>query len=200
MRREKSILVADYKNRIIWFDGSITQKTASKFGDILNKLNRIKVAPIIFYVRGPGGDPWSTFAMINDVNNSPSPVGCVAHEYVASGCFTLTQAGVWRAALSGTKFVFHSAGGFSYACKKDIEQTQKDISDWLERLMLVDFVQFFWFSLRGRPVQMIQEMLKSNAVLSVPRAIKLHLIDSYYNRNDFLEDRRVIRKLIKDKS
>lgn len=197
--KKKSILVADYKNRVVWFDGTITQKMASRFGNILKKLDKIKVAPIVLYIRGPGGDPWATLSMINDVFNSSSPVGCVAHGYVASGCFTLIQAGILRAALPGTKFVFHSAEGLSYASKKDTQQTQKQISDWLERLKLVDFIQFFWLSLRGRPVQMIHEMLKANMVLSLPRAIKLHLIDKYFDKEDFLVDKRRIRKLVKAK-
>ncbi len=197
---EKSELVVDYKHRIIWLDGTITCKMASRFGNILNKLNKTRIAPIILYVRGPGGDPWATISMINDISNSQSPVGCVAHDCVASGCFTLTQAGVWRAALPGTKFVLHSAEGLSHASKKDIQQTQKEISDWLERLRLVDFLQFFWFSMRGRPVSMIQEMLKANTVLSLPRAIKFRLVDRYFSRRDFIEHKKLIRKIQKAKS
>lgn len=196
---EKSILLADYRHRIIWLDGTITQKMASRFDNILNKLNKIKIAPIILYVKGPGGDPWAVVSMINDIINSPSPVGCVAHDYVASGCFTLTQAGTWRAALPGTKFVFHSADGLSRASKKSRQQTQKQISDWLETLKLADFIQFFWFSMKGRPVSIIQEMLKANMILSLPAAIRFHLIDKYFDKKDFLEDKRLIRKIQKAK-
>ena len=196
---EKSILLVDYKHRIIWLDGSITPKMAFRFEKIMNKLNKIKIAPVILYIRGPGGNFWATISMINDISNSPSPVGCVAHGCVASGCFTLTQAGVWRAALPGTKFIFHSAEGFSRAFKKGIQQTQKEISDWLERLRLVDFLQFFWFSIRGRPVSMIQEMLKANMVLSLPVAIKFHLIDKYFDKQDFIHDRALIKKIQKAK-
>ncbi len=192
--------MVDYKHRIIWLDGTVTQKTASKFGNILNKLNRFKVAPIVFYIRGPGGDPWATISMINDITNSQSPVGCVAHGCVASGCFTLTQAGLWRAALPGTKFVFHSAEGFSRASKKNIQQTQKEISDWLERLRLADFIQFLWFSMKGRPVSMIQEMLKANVVLNLPGAIKFCLVDSCFSKKDFVRDKKLIRKIQRAKN
>ncbi|MDO8496537.1 MAG: ATP-dependent Clp protease proteolytic subunit [bacterium] len=197
MSKEKSILVADYKNRIIWFDGSITQKTASRFSKIVDRLNKLEVAPIVLYIRGPGGDPWSAFSMINDVFNSPSPIGCVAHGCVASGCFTLTQAGLWRAALPGTRFVFHSAEGMFRAHKKDIQMTQQELSDWAERLKLADFVQFFWFSMRGRPVWIIEEMLKSSKVLSLPQAKKLRLVDSYFKNTDFLQDEKKIREIIR---
>src|SRR3989338_6879521 len=139
MVKEKSILVVDYKNRIIWIDGTITEKMASSFGKIINKLNRLEVVPIVLYIRGPGGDPWSTFSMINDIVNSPSSVGCVAHGYVASGCFTLTQGGAWRAAIAGTKFVFHSTAGVCLAHKNKVERTQKELIDWVERLRLADF-------------------------------------------------------------
>ena len=198
--REKSVLAVDYKSRVIWLDGSITEKMAFRFGKIINKLNKIQVAPIVLYIRGPGGNPWSVFSMINDIFNSPSPVGCVAHSYVASGCFTLTQAGKWRGALPGTKFFFHSADGVSYPSKKEIQQTQEDIGHWLERLKLADFMQFFYFSMRGRPVQMIWEMLKTNTKLSIPMAIKFQLIDNYFNKKDFLADRKFIRKIIKAKT
>src|SRR3989344_2631149 len=194
---EKSILVVDYKNRIIWLDGTITQKMASRFGRIMDKLNKIKVVPMVLYIRGPGGDPWATISMINDIIQSPSPVGCIAHGYVASGCFTLTQGGIWRVALPGTKFVFHSAEGFLYPSRRVIQQTQKDISEWLERLRLIDFMQFYFFSLRGRPVSMIQEMLKANAVLTLPAVIKLKLVDAYYDNKDFVHDRALIRKIHK---
>ncbi len=197
MGKEKSILVADYKNRIIWLDGLITRKTASSFSKIINRLNKSKKDPIVFYIRGPGGDPWSTFSIIGDIFNSSSPVGCVAHGYVASGCFTLTQAGTWRTALPGTKFMFHSADGVSYASKKDIVRTQKDLSDWAERLKLADFMQFFWFSMRGRPVQMMQEMVKSNTALSLPLAKKFKLIDAHFKKSDFLKDQKKIREIIR---
>ena len=192
---EKSILIVDYQNRIVWFDGSITHRIAIKFGNIIKKLNEKQIAPITFYIRGLGGNPWSMISMFNDIMQSPSPIGCVAHDYVASACFTLTQAGVWRAALPGTKFLFHSADGFSRATKRNIQQTQQEISDWLERLKLADLMQFFYFSLRGRPVQAIHEMLKANMALSLPRAIQFFLVDKYFNRKDFLQDRQLIRKI-----
>lgn len=194
---EKSILVADYENRVIWFDGSITEKTAFRFSKILAKLNKLKREPIVFYIRGPGGDPWSAFSMINDIYNSLSPVGCVAHGYVASGCFTLTQAGMWSAALSGTKFSFHSAEGVFCASKNDQQITQEELTDWVERLRLIDFLQFFWFSMRGRPVGKIREMLKLSKALSLAMAKKLKLIDGYFSKADFLEDRKGIRKIIR---
>ena len=196
MSKERSILVADYKNRIIWFDGSITQKTASRFSKIVDRLNKLQIAPIVLYIRGPGGDPWSAFSMANDILISPSPIGCVAHDYAASGCFTLIQSGAWRAALPRTKFSFHSAEGMSYAHKKDIQQTQKDLSDWVERLRFIDVIQFFWFSMKGRPVEAIQTMLKSSQALSVPQAKEFKLLDSYFKKSDFVKDQRRIREII----
>ena len=199
MKKEKSVLAVDYKERIMWFDGSITPKIASRFSRVIGKLNKLKTEPIVFYIRGPGGDPWSTFDMMNDITQSRSPVACVAHDYVASGCFTLTQAGVLRAALPGTKFVFHSAVGLSRANKVGIEQTQQELIDWVERLKLIDYVQFFWFSMRGRPVEMIQEMIKSDYVLSLPMAKKFKLMDAYFKKADFFKDRKRIREVIKKK-
>lgn len=197
MKEEKSVLAVDYKERIIWLDGEITQKMASRFSKIISKLNRLKVAPIVLYIRGPGGDSWSTFSMISDIQNSSSPVGCVAHDYVASGCFTLTQACIWRAALPRTKLVFHSAVGVFYASKEDVELTQKELSDWLEILRSIDFIQFFWFSMRGRPTQKIQKMLRSDKVLSLPRAERFKLMDAHFKKTDFLIDRRKIKEVLK---
>lgn len=197
MSKEKSILVADYQNRVIWFDGSITQKTARRFSKILAKLNKLKKDPIVFYIRGLGGNPWATFSMINDIHNSPSPVGCVAHGHVASGCFTLTQPGTWRAALPGTKFFFHSAVTVSYPSKKNRELTQSELNTCLDKLRLADWIQFFWFSMRGRPVEMIQDMLKSNKSLSLPKAKKFKLMDISFKKSDFLKDRKSIRKILR---
>lgn len=197
MKKEKSVLVADYKRRVIWFHGTITLMAAEKFGRIMKRLNNDGTDDIIFYIRGPGGDPWATFTMMNDISNSDSPVFCVAHKNVASGCFTLTQAGSGRAALPGTKFLFHSAVATFNGQKFNFEKTQAELREYLQRLELIDAIQFLWFTARGRPVELIHDFLKTDKVLSLPMAKKFQLIDAAYSRKRFLKDRKKMKKIIR---
>jgi len=198
VKDEEFALVAGYKERFIWLDGEINPKVAYQFKRMLSKLNRLKCAPITFYIRGPGGNSYSAFHIMNEINNSDSPVATVAHGYVGSGCFTITQAGAHRLALAGTKFIFHLAeSAFEGKYSGIIEMTQSWHIDNLERLKLIDGAQLCWFSKKGRPIKKIFDLFKAETVLTVPKARKLHLIDDYYKEKDFLKDRRIARKLIR---
>jgi ATP-dependent protease ClpP protease subunit len=190
---EKFVLVCDYEHRVIWHDGFITERTASRFEKILKRLNK-KLGPICFYIRGPGGDPPSTFKMMQLIMGSENPVACIAHDHVCSGCFTMTQAGEHRLALPGTRFVFHPS---VIDVTDKVRFTQQALVDEVEKLRRTDGIQLMYFIRKGKPAGEIYELFDAEAVITVPRAIKLNLIDAYYKKEDFLPDRRRIRKLIK---
>ena len=199
---EKSDLVADYKERFVWLDGCITPKLADKFRRVMARLNKSEPAPIVLYIRGPGGEPHSALAMMNDIVNSKSPVVIVAHDFVNSACFLITQAGACRLAMAGTTFTFHPAVAvvFKKKYKEDeIQFTQAELIDSLERLRLTDGIQLTWFLKKGRPTQRIFNLFRVETTISVPKAQKLRLIDDYYDKKDFIKDRRIANRLLKAK-
>ncbi len=198
---EKSILVVDYKERFIWLDGVITPSVAYQFKRILTKLNRLKMWPIVFYIRGIGGDFHATSFMMNEITTSDSPVSVVAHGFVYSGCFTMTQAGHYKLALPGTKLTFHPTESVIKKISGDqVQLSQSQLITRLERARLADAVQLSWFLKKGRPTKEIFDMFQVETTISLPKAKKLHLIDDYYKKEDFLKDRRIARKLIKAKA
>ena len=147
---KKTVLVFDSRERFIWLDGMISPEVARRFKYILDMLNR-KFAPITLYIKGLGGDPYSAFCMMSDMNKSTSPISVVAHEYVGSGCFTITQAGDYRLAMKGTLFSFHPAVLIVHPKKESFEMTQEELIGTLESLRFKDAVQLTWFFKKGRP-------------------------------------------------
>ena len=193
----KPTLLVDYEERFIWLDGGINPGVAYHFKKMLNKLNRLKMGPIIFYISGVGGDAHSGFSIMNEIAASDSPVAIVAHGIVYSGCFTITQAGARRLALAGTKFIFHPAElQFKENSGHQYQLTQGQLVDSLERLRLIDSMQLSWFIKRGRPTKQVFDMFRAGTTISLPKAIKLKLIDGYYKKDDFLKDRKMVKRLI----
>ncbi|MBI2068770.1 MAG: ATP-dependent Clp protease proteolytic subunit [Candidatus Yanofskybacteria bacterium] len=200
MIKEESILAAGYKERFIWLDGEINPTVAYQFKRMLAKLNKLKIAPMVFYISGPGGDTHAGFSMMNEIIASDSPVIIVAHGIVTSGCFTITQTGAYQLALPGTKFTFHPAElQFKKNLGYQFQLTQSQLIENLERLRLVDSVQLSWLIKRGRPTKEIFDLFRVGATISLPKARKLHLIDGYYKTEDFLRDKRIVRKIKKAK-
>lgn len=196
--KEKSVLVASYKERFIWLDGVITRRTATVFRKMLTRLNRHKPAPIFLYIKGTGGDYYSTILMARYVERSLSPICIVAHGFVVSGCFLLTQASRYRLAMAGTKFRFHPAALMLREGVKFIEQ--QEILDMLGRAKVCNAVQLSWFLRKGQPADQICRLFNNEALISLPKAIKLKLMDSYFKKEDFLKDRRIVRRLLRAKS
>ncbi len=193
MKDKDTVFVVDYQNRTIWLDGSISVKIAKKFKKALSRLNKISYKHIIFYIRGPGGDPYATFTMMGDMSMSVSPIVTVSNDYVRSGCFTITQAGSIRLALKGTKFYFHPA--IATISKGSI--TQDHLVGMVEGLRLLDAVQLVWFSRKGRPVKKIHNLLISEATIGLSKAIKHKIMDGYYKEEDFIKDKKSIKKIIR---
>ena len=193
----KTNLVVDYEDRFIWLDGHITSLVASRFVKMLAKLNRLECSPIIFYIKGPGGNPYPTFWMMSEIEASASPVAIVAHEYVNSACFTITQAGVHRLALKGTRFSFHPVEFDISNNQKVIRTTQQELMGVLDSLRLIDAMQLLWFLKRSRPVKKVMRLFIEDSTIGLSKARKLKIIDDYYEESDFLKDKRRAMKLIK---
>ena len=194
--KETSVLVSDIDARFIWFEGEIFPGTAKIFARLLSKMNSSpEFGPIFFYIKGIGGDYAVTMEMAKCIERSPDPVCTVAHGYVGSGCFILTQAGQKRLAMDGTKFTFHPA---AIGIRKGLENLeQNEIHKLLNWAKVTNAVQLSWFLRRGEPAATICELFQGGAVIGLRKAIKLKLIDAYYKKSDFYKDRRIARRLIK---
>jgi len=196
--KKKTVLVADYNKRFIWFDGEINQSTANQFLKILRNFKRRCLNNVTIYIRGIGGDFSSVFMMIRAMRESGLNIGCVAHDYVMSGCFALTQAGGgWTAALSKTKFCFHSA---ILDLKKN-EQYGFNKPDRIEIVAMseaLDAIQLSWYLSKSHRVEEIFHLLYNDVIINAPQAMRLGLIDAYFDRNEFLKDQKIVRQIVKN--
>lgn len=197
--KDKTVFLVNYKRNFIWLDGSITPKVALMFQKALARLNDKAPSYIIFYIRGVGGDPYSAFSMMGDIANSRAPVSVVAHDYVRSGCFLITQAADYRLALKGTKFTFHSAEFdlSEYESAKVKAMTQEEVYGAMHSLRLIDGVQLAWFLKKGRPIKHIISLLLKDATISLGTAKRLKLMDDYYREEDFMKDKRLVNRILK---
>lgn len=194
-------VVASVKERFIWFEGGINRQSARAFIKQLIKLNNEGSEPIFFYLSGPGGGLYACLDMIIAINNSKSKIFCVAHDWVGSASFMLTQSVPvgFRLAIAGTKFKFHRTIDIRQSIKPGTQWTQEDYLTDIKDLVRWDGVELAMFFLKCRPDcrQEITELQQIEEILSVKRAIGLGIIDNYFNKKDFLKDRRVAKSLIK---
>lgn len=197
--KKETVLLADYKRKIIWLDGEIGRKISSKFLKILQNFKKRELDEITFYVRGIGGDFSPTFSMIKAIRGSGLHIGCVAHDYVNSGCFVLIQAGQWTAALPKTRFGFHRAVLNFRSCGRST-LSSLDLIEETAKLELINLIQLEQLLLRGREVEEIFSLFYHDANLSVPQAIRLGLVDSYFDKRQFLKDGKIIKQISRNKT
>lgn len=191
---ERKVLLVDYKNRFIWFDGEINARIAKRFTRILRNLNRLKCSMIVFYIRGIGGDFHPALDMMNAITDSDSPVAIVAHDFVNSGCFLITQAGHHRLALAGTKFGFHRS---VFHFKQGINLGRHELLEFIEKARVLDAIQLGWFSRKARSTKEVFDLLDDEATISLKKAKDLGLMDDYYKKEDFLKDKRIVSKMLR---
>lgn len=197
-KRPKIILVADYKRRFIWLEGErpLTSSLAEGVVKILNKLNKISHKPVIFYIKGVGGDMYAFTKIAHMIENLESPVAFVAFDFVRSGCFWITQCGDACSAVAGTKFTFHHA---VHHWSGKTEMSQDDYLKGFDRLKLIDAVQFWLFTRRGSPVKAILRLFEREATIFVKEAIKLKLVVGVYNKDSFERDKKWAEKIARVK-
>jgi len=193
MNARKTLLV-DYDNRFIWLDGEITAGIAKRFAHMLRKLNRLKCSMIIFYIRGIGGDFHPALDMMNAITASDSPVAIVAHDFVNSGCFLITQAGHHRLALAGTKFGFHRS---VWNFKQNIDLGRHELLEFVERGRVLDTIQLSWFFRKAQSVEEVFNLFDDEARIGLKKAKDLGLIDDYYKKEDFLKDKKVVNRMLR---
>src|SRR3989344_4871331 len=197
-QKPELILVADYVERFIWFEGEelITHSLASGIISILNKLNRISDQPITFFISGPGGDVYAFLKIAHAIEKLKSPVVFIAFDYVRSGCFMITQCGKACFGVAGTKFMFHRA---VHSWSGEMYMSQKDYLRLLRELMLIDAIQFMAFTKRGSPVKTVLKLFEQEAALSVEQAVALNFAAGIYEKDYFNKYKKMARKLARKK-
>ncbi|PIR42118.1 MAG: hypothetical protein COV30_00255 [Candidatus Yanofskybacteria bacterium CG10_big_fil_rev_8_21_14_0_10_37_15] len=187
--RPELILVTDYKERFIWFEcgRSFTHSLAEGIIKILNKLDKDSCQPIIFYIKGIGGDFYAFVKLAHAIERLKSSVVFIAFDFVKSGCFLITQSGKKCLAMADTKFTFHQAVDF---LPKNEIMSQKKYLEGYSRLKQVDSLQFWIFTRKGTPVRLISDLFEQEATISTQEAIKLGLVENVYDEIDFRKDKK----------
>lgn len=204
MGKEIFRLVSSRKERFIWFEGEISRQAAKAFIKRLSQLNNCGTEPIFFYISGPGGSLEPYLDMVVAINNSKSKVFCVSHGWVGSVSFMLTQSVPigFRLAVIGTKFVFHRAiDCLIEQIKAGTNITQEDYLEDFKTLARLDGLVLAMFFLKCRPDCRgeITELLQAEKIISVNKAIKLGIMDNYFDKQCFLKDRRIVKALLKQR-
>lgn len=188
---EKSIFSVDYKEKIIWLEGNINQRVAYNFERAIARFKRLKLDNITFFISGSGGDVFAVFYMVGVIRNSGLRIGCVAHGYVASGCFILTQQALWTAALPKSRFVFHKVTDI-YDSRDEESVNLINYLYGIERTRFLDHFQLDIFFRKGRLLREIYYLFMKDAKITVPKAIKLGLVDCYFSKKEFLEAKKIV--------
>ena len=170
---------------------------AKKFLKILRRFKSYGLDEITLYIRGAGGDFSSVFVMARAMRESGLKIGCVAHDCVNSGCFMLTQAGVWVAALPKTIFGFHRACLQTEIPRKGFNAS--GLAQLSGVANLLDSIQLKYFLLRGRYVEDIFFLFCHDADIDVSQAMRLGLIDCRFSQKEFKRDRNRIYKVMRNK-
>lgn len=199
MKKNWQIAVSP-EERFIWFEGEINRQSVRAFARCLIKLNNDGSEPIFFYLTGGGGFIDSYLDMVIAINNSRSKIFCVAHGWVASASFMLTQAvpAGFRLAMAGTKFKFHRAVDIVQSVIPGSQFTQEDYLNDFKELARLDGLELAMFFLKCRPDCRgeITALQQAEKIISVNKAIKLGIIDNYFDKHDFFKDRRIAKALI----
>jgi len=202
MGKEIFKIVSSRKQRFIWFEGEINGQSARAFIKQLTKLNNDGSEPIFFYISGQGGFLNSFLNITIAIQNSTSKIFCVAHGLAQSAPFLLTQAVPtgFRFAVAGTKFQFHrTVDTLIKSIRAGAEFFQEDYLSVFKTLVRLDGLVLAMFFLKCKPEcrDQITELQQREKVISVNKAIKLGIIDNYFDKKCFQKDQRIARALLK---
>lgn len=200
MKKREFEVVSSCKERFIWFEGEINLVSARQFIQALNKLNKKISGNIFVYISGRGGLVYPCFDMMGAIENSKNSVFCVAHGEVSSSSFLLIQGARvgYRFAVSGAKLGFHRAINVVVSTvKAGAILTQDDYIKNLKTLELLDAMELAILFRRSSKKDEIMKLQKEEATIGVAKAKRVGIIDGYFDKKDFLKDRRIARALIR---
>lgn len=125
---------------------------------------------------------------------SAAPVILIGFQRVASAALTIFQGGVARYALAGTKFIFHQACTIVPIEKKcNLMVKARDYLKMFHALKRADAITLRELS-RNIETRKAEVFLAREAEIGVAQAIKLGMVEGYFDRKEFLRDQRRLSK------
>lgn len=193
----KGAVVSSPEHGFVWLEGEIAEGIVPVFRTYLRKVKRTAVpgVPVVVYITGPGGFIGATDPLFRLIEEFPRPAITVAHGHVCSASFLLTQAGASRYAVARTMFHFHLTR-VVLKPHVEIQLTTQLCQEILEGIVQGDAQSLAIFGKRGMPLNRLQGLLAREALISLPTARELCLIDGVWPNDVFLRHQRIARKLI----
>jgi len=116
-------------SRIITLTGTITTLNIDETIQKIIYLNSLNTLPIQLIINSCGGELQSTFALIDIIRTSTSPVNTVGLGLIASGGLLVFMAGKERKLTANTQILSHRFSGWSYGKHNELlsERKQQDI-------------------------------------------------------------------------
>ncbi len=188
-------LVVNYKDRILWLQGGIIDGVGCDVKKALDKMNReSSTPPIRFYLSSPGGIVPEEIIISRAVDASVAPVVWIAFNKVFSAALNIFQSGKKRYAVPHTKFMFHRtrhiltprSGHGIIVDAEDCIRRYGEIKTG-DALALCQLTRHALF-------EDVEPLLAREAVISVAHAIRIGMIDGYYDTKEFRKDQRIIAK------
>lgn len=192
--KERSLFLAHDTRRVLWLEGYIGPGLADRIERALNRLNRKNHDAIWFYLWSDGGDVNETAQICQLVDTSRSPVFWIGFNAVASAALVLTQSGSGALALSHTRLQFHRAHDYIKSAH-DVILSGEYYASKLNDLARCDAFVLNRLLRRGGDARKISRLFQREACIRPAQAIRLKMLDGYYSRDEFKEDRRYIRKI-----
>ncbi len=192
---ELSLFVAYRKERILWFQGEICEGLARMVKRALSRMNHDSREPIKFYIWSGGGDIPEEKLIMRALNRSRAPVIFIAFRKIASAALTIFQYGSQRYALPRTRLEFHQAHMMFFTDPKcrAVTMGSRDCIKMFHELKHSDAISMQAFSRTMNP-RTAEVMLAQEKTIGVARAIRLGMVNGYWDRAQFNRDHRAVSR------
>lgn len=183
------------KDRTIYLKGEITpvtpilvERAAKNLS--LDQLNSSR--PIFLFINSVGGDFFAMMKIWHTLTPFQNNLITIATGKTFSAGMSLFQLGKLRFAVSGTKFLIHEA---TVSFEK-IRISRSRALEIFNDLAITDSHQFNILSKRGRPINLIQQMLNHESYFGTKTALELKLIDGIFREKNLSKIREKILQVL----
>lgn len=196
---KEAVLLLCETQRILWFEGSLQGNVAPRVRQSLYTLNRQSDAPIHFYLWSDGGLICEAFKISRMIDESRAPVVWIGFNAVASAALAMIQSGHGRYALPRTRLVFHQGRLSQETCQRHLKSpitfNAEEFRMKAEALYRLDGMVLSHLYRNTNDTDAVEKLFDTETAISVAHAIRLGMIDGYFNRQEFVRDRRLIRQV-----
>ncbi len=178
MKTKKPQVICERENRRIRILGLISPVTCKQVIAYLVALMEESFAPIEIVLSSEGGNFLSCLEIYQTLKmvGSKCKITTIGYKRADSGAFMIFQAGEERLAVDGTNFILHQAV-MPLESLIGQELNADKLYEQIRILDKLDAIQFFVFTLRGRPIKDIQRFLKNKVIFTAKQAKKFGLAD-----------------------